>query len=247
MTFGCSAGKPSRRSRSTSWPGPSWSRCPRGHFDRAVGRARRRWPPSPPPLLAGDAAATPRPSSSAAPAPVRRFPVVVDVSLIPGHGSLRHRGLAMSFPPVVSIRCQSLSITISNASPRSAALCIHPVESRARHDPRRRPHGRRLGRHRLQGPQRALRRGRGHHGARPGGHQRARLRGEPGRPEPAQPPHERDRHPGRRLRAVQRRAAQGRGGRSAAADSSWSSTPRAAPAATAWAGSGATSRGSAAR
>ena len=41
----------------------------------------------------------------------------------------------------------------------------------------------------------------------------ARLRGQPGRAQPAQPPHQRDRRPGRRLRAVQHRGAQGRGGR----------------------------------
>ncbi len=47
----------------------------------------------------------------------------------------------------------------------------------------------------------------------PGGDRRSGVRGQPGRAEPAQPPHERHRHPGRRPRAVQCRTAQGRRGR----------------------------------
>ena len=91
--------------------------------------------------------------------------------------------------------------------------------------------GRRLGRHRVQGDQRALRRRRRDQREGPGGDPRAGLRVEPGRPQPAQPPDQRDRDPGRRPRAVQRRAAQGRGPTrsDAPATSSWS-TPAAAAA-----------------
>ena len=45
---------------------------------------------------------------------------------------------------------------------------------------------------------------------RPGGHRRARVRGEPGCAVAAQPPHQRPGHPRGRVRAVQHRAAQGR-------------------------------------
>ena len=49
-----------------------------------------------------------------------------------------------------------------------------------------------------------------HARARPRRDRRPRLRVEPGRQEPSQPTHQRDRDPGRRHRAVQRRAPQGR-------------------------------------
>ncbi len=66
-------------------------------------------------------------------------------------------------------------------------------------------HGRRLGRDRLQGRQRALRRGRRRPW--PGFRQvidQLGYEASLGSAEPAQPPHQRARHPGRRLRAVQR-------------------------------------------
>ena len=99
-------------------------------------------------------------------------------------------------------------------------------------DPGRGRAGRRLDRDRVQGGQRSVRGGREHGGPGPGRHRRARVRVEPGGAEPAQPPHPRDRHPGGRLRAVQRRAAQGRGaGRSTAPGTSWWPTRAAAAAA----------------
>ena len=66
-------------------------------------------------------------------------------------------------------------------------------------------------RHGVEGDQRPLRRRARHVDAGQGGDRRPRLRGQPRRAQHAQPAHERHRDPRRRHRAVQRRAAQGRG------------------------------------
>ena len=103
-----------------------------------------------------------------------------------------------------------LSIVVDNVFYRYGSVrgC-----TRASDDPGRCRTGRRLDRHRVQGDQRAVRRRRRDQREGPGGDPRPGLRVEPGRPQPAQPPDQRDRDPGLRHRAVQRRAPQGRGPR----------------------------------
>jgi len=78
------------------------------------------------------------------------------------------------------------------------------------HDHRRRPRRGGLDRHRLQSDQRPLRRRPADRRPGPRGDPRPGLRVQPRRPEPALTPHRSDRHPRRRVRAVQHRAAQGR-------------------------------------
>src|SRR4051794_21743721 len=87
----------------------------------------------------------------------------------------------------------------------------HGAEGPGDH-PRRRGSSGRFGRDRLEGDQRPLRGCRDDRRQGAGDHRRPGLRGEHHRPEPAQPPHQRAGHPGRRPGAVQHRAAQ-RGGR----------------------------------